>query len=73
MRNLQAEAKSIQRLIAVVGLMVLFGLVSLAVGTEMLVLSFWENYPVLFWIFQGIWFIAIALVLGIIVNLSQRK
>jgi hypothetical protein len=57
----------------VVGLMVLSGLVSLAVGFELLVLSFWENYPVLFWVFQGIWLIAVALVLGIIVNLSQRK
>lgn len=73
MRNLQAEEKSVQRLIAAVGLLMLFGIVSLAIGTEMLVLSFWATSPVTFWILQGIWFICVAFVLGIIVNVSQRK
>jgi hypothetical protein len=73
MRNLQAEEKSVQRLIAAVGLLMLFGIVSLAIGTEMLVLSFWATSPVAFWILQGIWFMCIAFILGIIVNVSQRK
>jgi hypothetical protein len=73
MRNLQAEEKSVQRLIAAVGLLMLFGIVSLAIGTEMLVLSFWATSPVTFWILQGIWFMCVAFVLGIIVNVSQRK
>jgi succinate dehydrogenase hydrophobic anchor subunit len=73
MRNLEAEAKSTQRLFAFSGLMFLFGLVALAIGTEMIVLDYWSTDPTSFWIWQGIWFIVVSFVLGIIVNLSQRK
>jgi len=73
MRNLEAEAKSTQRLFAFTGLMFLFGLVALAIGTEMIVLDYWYTDPTSFWIWQGIWFIVVSFVLGIIVNLSQRK
>jgi hypothetical protein len=73
MRDLQSEAKSTQRLFALGGLMFLLGLISLAIGTEMLVLEYWSADPTAFWIWQGIWFIVVSFVLGIIVNLSQRK
>lgn len=73
MRNLQAEEKSTKRLFAVTGLMFLFGLVALAIGTEMMVLEFWSTDPILFWIWQGVWFLVTSFILGAIVNLSQRK
>jgi hypothetical protein len=73
MRDLQSEAKSTQRLFALGGLMFLLGLISLAIGTEMLVLEYWTTDPTAFWIWQGLWFIVVSFVLGIIVNLSQRK
>lgn len=73
MRNLQAEQKSIRNLFAFTGLMFLFGLAGLAIGTEMIVLEYWSTDPTAFWIWQGVWFIVVSFVLGIIVNLSQRK
>lgn len=73
MRNTQAEEKSTKRLFAVTGLMFLFGLVALAIGTEMMVLEFWDSDPTSFWIWQGVWFLVTSFVLGAIVNLSQRK
>lgn len=73
MRDLQSEAKSTQRLFAFGGLLFLFGLISLAIGTEMLVLENWSTNPTAFWIWQGIWFIVVSFVLGIIINLSKRK
>jgi len=54
-------------------LMFLFGLVALAIGTEMMVLEYWTTDPTHFWIWQGVWFVAVSFILGIIVNLSQRK
>lgn len=72
MRNLQAEQKSTKRLFAVTGLMFLFGIVALAIGTEMMVLEFWETDPTSFWIWQGVWAIVSAFVLGILVNLGNR-
>jgi hypothetical protein len=73
MRDLQAEEKSTRRLFAFSGLMFLLGLGALAIGTEMMVLEYWSTDPTNFWIWQGIWFIAVAFVLGLIVNISQRK
>jgi len=73
MRDLQAEEKSTRRLFAFSGLMFLLGLVALAIGTEMMVLEYWSTDPTNFWIWQGAWFIAVAFVLGLIVNISQRK
>lgn len=73
MRNLEAEEKSTKRLFAFTGLMFLFGLVALAIGTEMMVLEFWDTDPTSFWIWQGVWFLSTSFILGAIINLSQRK
>jgi hypothetical protein len=73
MRDLQAEEKSTKRLSAFSGLMFLLGLGALAIGTEMMVLEYWSTDTTGFWIWQGTWCIAVAFVLGLIVNLAQRK
>jgi hypothetical protein len=73
MRDLKAEETSTRRLFAVTGFMFLFGLIAVAIGTEMLVLEYWYIDPTNFWIWQGVWLIAVAFVLGLIVNLSQKK
>jgi hypothetical protein len=73
MRNLEAEAKSTQRLFAFTGLMFLFGLVALAIGTEMIVLDYWDTDPTGFWIWQGIWFIVVSFVLGMLAQVGRRK
>jgi hypothetical protein len=72
MRNVEAEQKSVKRLFAFTGLMFLFGIVALAIGTEMMVLEYWNSDPTSFWIWQGVWAIGSAFVLGTIVNLSNR-
>lgn len=71
MRDLQSEQKVTNGWLVTIGMLFIMGLVAIAIGTEMMILdlvSFVE-----FWIWQGVWFIAVAFVLGIIFNLSQRK
>lgn len=73
MRNLEAEERSTKRLFAFTGLMFLFGLVALAIGTEMIVLEYWGEDPTSFWIWQGIWFIVVSFVLGMLAQVGRRK
>ena len=73
MRNLEAEERSTQRLFAFTGLMFLFGLIALAIGTEMIVLEYWASDTTSFWIWQGVWFIVVAFVLGMLAQLGRRR
>jgi hypothetical protein len=71
MRDLKTEQKVTNGWLITIGLLFIAGLVSIAVGTEIMILelvSFVE-----FWIWQGVWFIVVAFVLGIIFNLSKRN
>lgn len=73
MRDIRSEQQSVNKWHAAIGLTLLLGLALIAVGTEMHILSLWITDPIGFWIWQGVWFVSIAFVLGVIVNLAQRK
>ena len=73
MRNLEAEARSTKRVFAFTGLMFLFGLIALAIGTEMIVLEYWMVDQTSFWIWQGVWFIVVSFVLGMLAQVGRRK
>jgi F0F1-type ATP synthase membrane subunit c/vacuolar-type H+-ATPase subunit K len=64
MRNIEAEERLLQKIFMVAGLVFLLGLIALAVGAEILVLSYWPDKPSEFWMWQGLW----AIVQGIIIS-----
>lgn len=64
MRNLEAEKRLVNRLFMFAGFGFLAGLTALAVGTEMLVLTYWDTDPINFWIWQGVWIIFQALTIS---------
>jgi len=64
MRNLGAEYQFAERLFIVAGAVFLLGLIALAVGTELWVLSYFLVDPVMFWIWQGIWAVITAMVIS---------
>lgn len=70
MRNIGAEQKMYERLLALAGGIFLLGLIALAVGAEMLIISMWGE-PVKFWCWQGVWLIVQGFVLATVVNLSK--
>lgn len=70
MRNLEAEAKLVQRLFMFAGAIVLLGLIALAVGAEILILSFWDE-PAKFWILQGIWCLVQGFVLATVGQITR--
>lgn len=70
MRNTSAEQKLYERLLAIAGGAFLFGLIALAVGAEMLIISMWDE-PVKFWIWQGVWLIVQGFVLATVVKIAQ--
>jgi len=64
MRDLKAEKKVIDRLFQVAGFGYLLGLLALAVGTEMFVLTYYDSDPIKFWIFQGLWAMVLAILIA---------
>lgn len=64
MRNIGAEERLLQKIFMLAGLVFLLGLIALAVGAEIIVLSFWPDQPSQFWIWQGVW----AVVQGVIIS-----
>jgi len=66
MRNLGAEQRFADRLFMFGGALFLFGLIALAIGTEMLVLSYFSVDPTMFWIWQGAWAVVTALVISMV-------
>jgi hypothetical protein len=55
MRNLEAEKRIINRIFMFAGAGFIAGIVALAIGSEMLVLTFYPDEPIKFWCWQGIW------------------
>jgi hypothetical protein len=71
MRNLAAEEKYINKLLAIAGAGFLLGLIALAVGAEILIISMWDE-PVKFWCWQGVWLIVQSMVLATVVKLARQ-
>lgn len=73
MRNLGAELRFADRLFMFGGALFLLGLVALAIGTEMLVLSYFSVDPTMFWIWQGAWAVVTAVVISIVARMIKSN
>lgn len=73
MRNTELEKKLLDRAFMMAGAGVVFGLLALGIGTEMLVLSYWDSDPVKFWIYQGLWAIGFSFVLSTLARLAKNS
>jgi hypothetical protein len=72
MRNTELEQKFLNRAFMFAGAGLVFGLFALAIGTEMLVLSYWSTDPVKFWIWQGVWAICVSFVISTLARLAKN-
>jgi uncharacterized membrane protein YvlD (DUF360 family) len=73
MRNLVAEQRFADRLFVVGGALFLLGLMALAIGTEMLVLSYFSIDPTMFWIWQGTWAVVTAVVVSMVAKMIKSN
>jgi chromate transport protein ChrA len=73
MRNLGAEQRFADRLFIVGGALFLLGLAALAIGTEMLVLSYFSVDPTMFWIWQGVWAVATAVIVSMVAKMIKSN
>jgi len=73
MRNLGAEQRVADRLFVVGGALFLLGLAALAIGTEMLVLSYFSIDPTMFWIWQGTWAVVTAVVVSMVAKMIKSN
>jgi hypothetical protein len=74
MRDLDFERRFFNRLFAGVGLAFILGLLSIFFGLELLLINtFWDSNQGLFWTLQGIWTIALSVVLATIFKLAQTS
>lgn len=64
MRNLAAEHRFVDRVFMFAGGLLLLGVIAFAVGTELLVLSYYAESPIMFWIWQGVWAVITALIIS---------
>lgn len=71
MRNVGAEKRLIENVFMIGGGLFILGLIALAIGTEIMVLEFWSVDPVKFWVWQGVWAIAQALVLSSLAQIAK--
>lgn len=72
MRNLEAEKRLVNRLFVIAGVGFLVGLTALAIGTEMLVLTYWDTDPINFWIWQGVWIIFQAMIISLLATAFKK-
>jgi uncharacterized membrane protein YvlD (DUF360 family) len=73
MRNLGAEQRFADRLFMIGGALFLLGLMALAIGTEMLVLSYFSVDPTMFWIWQGTWAVVTAVVVSMVAKMIKSN
>jgi hypothetical protein len=73
MRNLGAEQRFADRLFMIGGALFLLGLAALAIGTEMLVLSYFSIDPTMFWIWQGTWAVVTAVVVSMVAKMIKSN
>lgn len=64
MRNLTAERRIIDTVFLIAGIVFIAGLVAMAIGTEIVVLSLWDSSPAWFWVWQGVWLIVNAIIVS---------
>jgi fatty acid desaturase len=69
MRNLTAEKKFTDRLLALAGLMVLIGLVALLIGTQMWIVE--NTIGPMFWVLEGIWAVIAGIIFATLAQISQ--
>jgi hypothetical protein len=72
MRNLEAEQKFLMRIFSFAGLIFVLGLIAIAVGTELLILTLWPD-EIQFWIWQGVWAIVHAIIISTIATTIKRN
>jgi hypothetical protein len=73
MRNIGAEQRFADRLFIVGGALFLLGLMALAIGTELLVLSYFSVDPTMFWIWQGTWAVVTAVVVSMVAKMIKSN
>jgi hypothetical protein len=73
MRNIEAEKKILQRIYMLAGLVFLLGIGALSIGTEMMVLEYWEKDPTMFWIWQGVWAVVHGVVISSIATTVKKQ
>jgi hypothetical protein len=73
MRNLEAEARFLNRIFTVAGAIFILGFMALAIGSEILVLQFWPDNPSEFWIWQGVWALVQGFVISTIASIIKKQ
>jgi hypothetical protein len=73
MRNMAAEARALNRIFQFAGLVFLFGLIGLAIGTEIYVLEYWGKDDSMFWILQGTWCVSVGIFISTIASIVKRQ
>jgi len=64
MRNLTAERAAINMVFLLSGIAFIAGLIAMAIGTELIVLSLWESSKAWFWLWQGVWLVVNATIVS---------
>jgi len=76
MRDVAGENKVVNRFNTLSGIFLIFGLVTVAVGTQLLIFGLWTDNIATFWLLQGVWaiFHAVELsVLGRIITAGYKE
>jgi hypothetical protein len=74
MRDLDFERRFYNRLFAGVGLAFILGLLSIFFGLELLLINeFWSTNQGAFWVLQGLWIMALSLILASIIKSTQKS
>ena len=72
MRNTEAEERFIRRLFQFAGAGFLLGVIAIAIGTELLVLSLFAEKPAEFWCWQGLWVMIVSFIIAKLAELLKK-